>query len=432
VQVSTIEESLHPHAAEPSNADILQQLERVVASKHFRNSRRYPAFLRFVVEHTLAGKTDVLKERTLGTEVFDRPSDYDTNADPIVRVTAGEVRKRIAQYYQDPGHEEELRIDLPLGSYVPHFYLAAHAKSQPLAEEHAPAEVHESITATNESEITAGTVAAASGRSWWQGRSILLGIVLMLAGAGIFYASNLLVSYRRGAGIQRFWKPILSSGSPTLIVIGVHSLDQQGHDRRGGDYATTVRGQEENMLASMVDSDMVPVSDIVSYSRITDLLARRSHTYRTVASADTRLEELRHGPVILIGGLDNIWTERLAANLRFKFYAPTQLQSEIQDSQHPSSTWTFDNTQPALANSRDYAIVASYFDRTIEQHVLIVAGVGKAGTEAAAEFLSSNHELEDWVKRSKLPQDKNVEIVLSTDILDGQPGPPHVVAYYYW
>jgi len=116
VQVSTIEESLHPHAAEPSNADILQQLERVVASKHFRNSRRYPAFLRFVVEHTLAGKTDVLKERTLGTEVFDRPSDYDTNADPIVRVTAGEVRKRIAQYYQDPGHEEELRIDLPLGS----------------------------------------------------------------------------------------------------------------------------------------------------------------------------------------------------------------------------------------------------------------------------------------------------------------------------
>jgi len=79
-------------------------------------------FLRFVVEQTLAGKTEALKERTLGVDVFARPSHYDTNDDPIVRVTAGEIRKRIAQYYQEPGHEEELRIYLPLGSYVPHFF----------------------------------------------------------------------------------------------------------------------------------------------------------------------------------------------------------------------------------------------------------------------------------------------------------------------
>jgi hypothetical protein len=104
-----------------SRSELLQQLNRIVSSKHFRNSKRYPSFLRFVVEHTLAGKTEVLKERTLGIDVFARPSDYDTNADPIVRVTAGEIRKRIAQYYQEPGHENELRIDLPLGSYVPHF-----------------------------------------------------------------------------------------------------------------------------------------------------------------------------------------------------------------------------------------------------------------------------------------------------------------------
>ena len=75
------------------------QLERMLASPLFRNSKRYPGFLRFVVEHSLTGERDTLKERVLGVRVFGREPDYDTNDDPVVRVTAGEVRKRIAQYY---------------------------------------------------------------------------------------------------------------------------------------------------------------------------------------------------------------------------------------------------------------------------------------------------------------------------------------------
>ncbi len=82
---------------EPNRFEVLKQLDRIIASRHFRNSKRYPALLKFVVEHTLAGRIDALKERTLGIEVFGRPNDYDTNADPVVRVTAGEIRKRIAQ-----------------------------------------------------------------------------------------------------------------------------------------------------------------------------------------------------------------------------------------------------------------------------------------------------------------------------------------------
>ena len=57
-----------------------------------------------------------------------------------------------------------------------------------------------------------------------------------------------------------------------------------------------------------------------------------------------------------------------------------------------------------------------------------VAGIGKAGTQAAAEFLTTNQQLEGWLAESKPPEGKNVELVLSTEILDGQPGPPHVLA----
>src|SRR5271154_58772 len=76
-----VEETVPTHAVEElSRIELLQQLERIVNSKYFRNSKRYPVLLRFVVEQTLAGRSDLLKERTLGMTVFDRDSDYDTNA----------------------------------------------------------------------------------------------------------------------------------------------------------------------------------------------------------------------------------------------------------------------------------------------------------------------------------------------------------------
>src|SRR5712692_2564732 len=101
---------------------VLQQLERLLENPYFHKSKRFPVFLRFVVKEALAGRAEGLKERTLGIEVFGKDPNYDTTEDPIVRVTAGEIRKRIAQYYQEPGHEREIKLLLPSGSYVPQFY----------------------------------------------------------------------------------------------------------------------------------------------------------------------------------------------------------------------------------------------------------------------------------------------------------------------
>src|SRR5580700_5318662 len=111
---------------------IQAQLERILANPLFKHSKRYPALLRYVVERTLDGHPDELKERTLGIEVFGRDPDYDTNLDPVVRTTAAEIRKRLAQYYHEPNHETEPRIDLPLGSYAARFQ-APVGKPAPIA-----------------------------------------------------------------------------------------------------------------------------------------------------------------------------------------------------------------------------------------------------------------------------------------------------------
>src|SRR5580658_4307871 len=119
-RTSTSPGAWHPQTREDRNA-VLRELKKVLASPHFSNSKRYPALLQYIVENTLAGKSDLLKERTLGVEVFDRPQTYDTNTDTVVRYTAGEVRKRLSLYYLERGGGSGIRISLPPGSYIPEF-----------------------------------------------------------------------------------------------------------------------------------------------------------------------------------------------------------------------------------------------------------------------------------------------------------------------
>src|ERR1700729_741858 len=108
-------------STEADRKAVYGQLDRLLESPLFRNSKRYPNLLRYVVEQALKGNEALLKERLLGMTVFHRSPDYDTNQDTVVRLTAGEVRKRIAQYYHQPDHAGELQIDLRPGSYVPVF-----------------------------------------------------------------------------------------------------------------------------------------------------------------------------------------------------------------------------------------------------------------------------------------------------------------------
>src|ERR1700722_6459896 len=125
-------------------AAVRAQLERILLSTPFRNSKRYPALLRYVVEKYLNGAASELKERTIAIDVFGRDPYYDPAVDPVVRISAGEVRKRLAQYYQETAEENELRIELPVGSYHPEFIVPSPARPipsvLPLADEDLPLE----------------------------------------------------------------------------------------------------------------------------------------------------------------------------------------------------------------------------------------------------------------------------------------------------
>src|SRR5271167_2150807 len=97
------------------------ELERILASTCFRNSTRVSRFLRFTVETTLRAEGEPIKEYLIGVEVFDRDGSYDPRLDPVVRVEAGRLRSKLAEYYRTQGQDDSLVIDLPRGTYVPTF-----------------------------------------------------------------------------------------------------------------------------------------------------------------------------------------------------------------------------------------------------------------------------------------------------------------------
>jgi tetratricopeptide (TPR) repeat protein len=113
--------------------DIHRQLERICASTAFRGSLRLTRFLTFVVETTLAGKSDTIKAYTIAVEALDRGGDFDPESDPIVRVEAGRLRRALARFYAEAGRNEAVFIDLPRGTYVPVFHCAGAENGGPLA-----------------------------------------------------------------------------------------------------------------------------------------------------------------------------------------------------------------------------------------------------------------------------------------------------------
>src|ERR1700740_2655383 len=105
----------------PAPDEVRAQLERMTASDHFIPSRQLGAFLRFVVESVLQGKSDRIKAYTIGVDVLRRDTKFDPQLDPIVRVEATRLRRTIDRYYGGPGKSDAVRIDLPRGSYIPTF-----------------------------------------------------------------------------------------------------------------------------------------------------------------------------------------------------------------------------------------------------------------------------------------------------------------------
>jgi hypothetical protein len=391
------------------------QLERLLANPHFSHSRRFPSFLRFIVSETLSGRTDMLKERTLGVEVFGKHPDYDTANDPIVRVTAAEIRKRIAQYYQDPAHEHELRLSLPPGSYVPKFDPPHNRLEEPRsilldgAAEIAPSGI-----------VLSGDAQQPAARPAWM-IPVLTAVILLLIALGgwMWWQSS------RASALTEFWGPVTNSPDPVLFCIA-DQTEYTAIALRDAQDPTKQQVLHDNLTAVVID-DLYAVVKVATY------MEQNHKRFTLRGEGSTTLTDLRNGPTVFIGAYDNEWTLRLLKPLRFHFVNdPSMTHFGIVDSTSKTpTTWVVDRTQQIATNNyRDYAIVARFTDSTTGKLAVIVAGVGRGGTIAAGELLTDPAQLAPVLRAAG--DKRNIELVLSTPIIGGEPGPPRVEASYAW
>jgi hypothetical protein len=401
--------------SEEEKTRIQTQLDRLLANAHFSNSKRFPSFLRFIIEEELEGRGGQLKERTLGMEVFGRDASYDTTSDPIVRVTAAEIRKRIAQYYQEPGHAEELRISLPPGSYVPHF-------ERPGSSVASAVPTYVELPPPSETDHRPVAAVQAGPAAKYRTRLLAaLAVLLVVAAAIVLYVRT------RPTALDLFWSPVLASGDPVVVCFPQSHLS--GITLRDANDPSQQHPLPEAMNALIVD-DLRP---LVSLSGLLEL---RHQRYTLMGEDAASLTDLRQGPTIFVGAFDNAWTLRVTRGLRFKFANDPEMKHLwIEDTQSPAHThWSIDRGQQIATNNyRDYAIVARFQDPSTGKPAVIAAGIARGGTVAAGEFLTQAANMESL--KSVAPKNwdgKNMELVLSTEIIDGKSAPPKIEAVHFW
>jgi hypothetical protein len=395
--------------------EVRKQLRRVLASPVFQNSKRYAAVLTYIVDQTLAGYGDRLKERTIGVEVFQRTPTYDTATDHVVRSAASEVRKRLAQYYQGNAHGQ-LRIDVLLGSYVPQFSWAEEHAALPSASPQAVPAREERLAP---SEPT-------TSRIWLRPKWIVVAFLILAVSLSSW---GVLFLLQRGDPFEGFWKPVLSSRAPVLLCIG-NVEGGQGSPGQEPDLNSTLS------LAGFHNSphETVNVYDVNTMTKFARLLESRGRRFEFKSQSDATFTDLQNGPAILVGLQNNNWTGRLISGLRFTVEHPNFTKVIIRDRKNPSNQdWSIDYATPYLDVTRDYALVLRMADPKTEQTVVVAAGITVFGTFAAGDFLTNKNEMK---KLSAIAppgwETKNMELVLSTDVIRGRSGPATIVAAEFW
>ncbi|MGA7341854.1 MAG: hypothetical protein WBE72_09595 [Terracidiphilus sp.] len=424
--------------AELTEEAIRAQLDLLVRDDVFRSSKRSVAFLKYVVEQTLKGSADQIKERTIGVEVFQRDPSYDTNLDHIVRTAATELRKRLATYYVDEKHRSELRMGLVPGSYIPKFTLPGQARRA--AESGLELDAAEALLEAHGAHIQFDPVAlpaarivpfpAAQPRSAPSRKRWLAGLALAAAAS-----IAILLGYgwlHRASPEDLFWKPVLDTPGAVLLAVGDHPNGPPTLPEAEGNGApvTPVPGSDS--------SETVPFADTVTIARVVGALEARNKNVLIRQGNASSFSDLREGAVVLIGAFNNEWSLRLTRQLRYSLALDAERHLiYIQDAKNLSSrSWSWGTNQPRVpvsgANSpkvQDYALISRIRDSETGHVVVVIGGLYTYGTEAAGEFLTDPQLMKAIDSQLRLNGPiQNLQIVLGTTVTDGTAGPPRVLA----
>ena len=340
----------------PSN-DILDHLEALCQSQFFSSSKRSQEFLRYIVQETIQGRAGQIKERNIACEVFGKDEDFEPGENSVVRVKASDVRKRLVEYYKS-APQQNIRIELPVGSYAPHFLKVEQSSEPPIGTE----EAHRP-TSRRQFVWLAATAAAALSVS----------------------ASFPLLRRSVQSPLDRLWKPIFTSNLPLIIFLPV------------------MRYQDNSI------TEWTGIGPATALGLATAFLTQHQHPYELRFGSELTYAELRDSPCLLLGGFNMDWVALITHNLR---YVP-RLDQETGERSF-FDNWTKQKWMTAIPPDKpyvtlDYGLVCRIFDTDTGQIVFLADGLYTFGTGGAAMLLFVPRLFSELVKTAPAGWKGNAE-----------------------
>jgi len=428
----------------PKNALLQEALDEIFHSSPFRASKQSQQLLRYIVNQTLAGRSELLKERLIGVNVFGRRPDYDTNEDPIVRARAAEVRKRLAQFYVGEGSRSTVRIEISPGSYLASFtesgtrQALASIKSAPEQITIEPPELP-SLRQPLPIEQPESTPTSQPRR-----RRLMISLSAIVLPC---FAFGILFLLRPIAPINLFWEPFISAPNPVLIYSGAnavyllspdfinrykstHHLD--GLKSQGLEFVVPISPDTKLGPDDLIGykNDYLTIGDLAANVRVASLLANHRQRFDLRLGDDVVFGDLRQNPTVLIGAFNNSWTMELTGDLPFNVYGAQVLS--IREQANPGRIWTPTYASDGRATV-DCAVITRMPRSKTGQALIAIAGLTQKGTQGAADFVTDPEQMKrlsisapkDWYR-------KNLQFILQTKVVNNTATSPVVVAIKTW
>jgi hypothetical protein len=432
-----------------------KHLDEIIQGKSFKGSHRSGQFLKYIVDQTLAGNFEMLKERVIGSEIFGRSPSYDTGEDAIVRVTASDVRKRLLQHYDRNGITSEYHISLPLGSYIPEITCeypngvdsvdatVAHQHPATTAPDSGTAwqiSTQQSLAADEPAVVSDNLEDVARRRPRFYAHPGWLLICLFLAitcAALIWQIHTMRTRPRSWAGqpvVAAFWSEFLVPHRETTIVLADSSVSLIEDIRHQPITLDDYRSHRflEQIQASDMDADRkADLQEIFNHNLISFGEARLiqivlgeippDYSCDLARARDFSADEMIRDNVILLGGKKaQPWDHLFDNDVNFVIdYDDAHSWSFVRNRNPKPGEQTAYPGPGDGGTLLGYATVAFLPNPNRTGHVIILAGTDSDATTAAAAFLTSEDQMESFRKALHVDRFPPFEVLLKVSRMSG-------------
>jgi hypothetical protein len=386
-----------------SDAQIVAQTERILASKHFRQAASLARFLRYVVERKLAGAEEELKEYTLGVEVFQRGAEFEPGTDALVRVQAGKLRKKLDGYYAEEGADDRVLIELPKGHYVPRFELRRASNPAPVETPPLPG------------PAVIGSAAVRSAGSGWPGSLriaavFLAGILSVLALQRVAGLSVGGVQPRDAArrearepldpALMPLWESFLKPDASNILAYGtpqffnsrgVYYRDVRVNSSVELNSSPELVGIQKSLGHALTPTEVYTgVGETQGVYLLSRFFLERARDVRVLRSRLVRWEEIKQSNIVI---LSSMRFHTLADELGYPsdFAILPDFEGNVVNKRPQPG----ESAQYARDGGADYALVTLWPGKVPDRRILQLSGVTTWATVAAAEYVTDPQHLRE-------------------------------------